>query len=78
VTPPRNPPMYYQNPSYSQPAMLPRDGTLTNTANPNAYLTDMHSLQNKFPHVEKKTKHNSIDKDKTLFSREIICSQDLV
>lgn len=46
--------MYYQNSSYSQPAMLPRDGTLTNTANPNAYLSDMHSLQNKFPHVEQK------------------------
>jgi hypothetical protein len=50
MTPPRNPPVYYNNPSYSQPSMMTRDGTLTNT-NSNAYLTDLHSVQNKYSHV---------------------------
>jgi hypothetical protein len=59
MTPPRNPPVYYNNSSYSQPSMMARDGTLNNTgsgANPNntnAYLSDLHShsVQSKFPHV---------------------------
>jgi len=59
MTPPRNPPVYYNNSSYSQPSMMTRDGTLNNTgsgANPNnasAYLSDLHShpVQNKFSHV---------------------------
>ncbi|UJR27331.1 hypothetical protein I4U23_008624 [Adineta vaga] len=50
MTPPRNPPLYYNNPSYSQPSLMTRDGTLNNT---NTYLSDLHthSVQNKFPHV---------------------------
>ncbi len=59
MTPPRNPPVYYNNSSYSQPSMMTRDGTLNNTGsgtnpnNANAYLSDLHShsVQNKFPHV---------------------------
>ena len=58
MTPPRNPPVYYNNSSYSQPSMVSRDGTLNNggpaaTANANnanAYLSDLHShsVQSKF------------------------------
>jgi PAB-dependent poly(A)-specific ribonuclease subunit 3 len=59
ITPPRNPPVYYNNSSYSQPSMMNRDGTLTNTGNvpnpntTNTYLPDLHShsVQNKFPHA---------------------------
>lgn len=59
MTPPRNPAVFYNNSSYSQPSLMARDGSLTNTvAGPNnnnssAYLTDMHShpLQNKYSHV---------------------------
>ena len=59
MTPPRNPPVYYNNSSYSQPSMMARDGPLTNTVsgtnnnNSNAYLTDLHShsLQSKYAHV---------------------------
>jgi hypothetical protein len=63
MTPPRNPPVYYNNPSYSQPSMMARDGPLTsnvsgtnnNNNNSNAYLTDLHShsLQNKYAHVRR-------------------------
>lgn len=59
MTPPRNAPVYYNNPSYSQPSMIPRDGPLANSVsgpnnnNSNAYLTDLHShsVQNKYSHV---------------------------
>jgi hypothetical protein len=70
MTPPRNPPVYYNNSSYSQPSMMARDGTLNNPgsgANPNntnAYLSDLHShsVQNKFSHVREFNR-------KTFFSR---------
>ncbi|CAF0850932.1 unnamed protein product [Rotaria sordida] len=59
MTPPRNPPVYYNNSSYSQPSMMTRDGTLNNagsSANPNntsGYLSDLHShsVQSKFSHA---------------------------
>ena len=59
MTPPRNPPVFYNNSSYSQPPMMGRDGPLTNSVsgannnNSNAYLTDLHShsVQSKFAHV---------------------------
>lgn len=44
MTPPRNPPVFYNNPSFSQPSLMTRDSSLTNT-----YLSDL----NKFPHVKK-------------------------
>ncbi|CAF1633020.1 unnamed protein product [Adineta ricciae] len=50
MTPPRNPSTFYNNPSYSQPSLMTRDGTLNNN---NTYLSDLHghSVQNKFPHA---------------------------
>jgi hypothetical protein len=63
MTPPRNPPVYYNNSSYSQPSMMTRDGPpLTNSVsgannnNSNAYLTDLHShsVQGKYSHVRKR------------------------
>ena len=60
MTPPRNPPVYYNNSSYSQPSVMGRDGSLTNNGggsannnHSNAYLTDLHShsVQNKYSHV---------------------------
>jgi hypothetical protein len=60
MTPPRNPPVYYNNSSYSQPSMMTRDGPLTNSVsggatsnNSNAYLTDLHShsVQSKYAHA---------------------------
>ncbi|CAF0937819.1 unnamed protein product [Adineta ricciae] len=59
MTPPRNPPVFYNNSSYSQPSMMGRDGSLTNSVsgtnnnNSNAYLTDLHShsVQSKFAHA---------------------------
>ncbi len=61
MTPPRNPPVYYNNSSYSQPSMMARDGSLTNNVsaannnNSNAYLTDLHShsVQSKYAHVRR-------------------------
>ncbi|CAF1193196.1 unnamed protein product [Adineta steineri] len=58
MTPPRNPPIYYNNSSYSQPSMMTRDGPITNNVsgannnNANAYLTDLHShsVQSKYSH----------------------------
>lgn len=59
MTPPRNPPIYFNNSSYSQPSMMTRDGTINPTGtsiNPNnasGYLSDLHShsVQSKFSHV---------------------------
>jgi len=59
MTPPRNPPVYYNNSSYSQPSIMTRDGPLTNSVsgaannNSNAYLTDLHShsVQSKYAHA---------------------------
>ena len=57
MTPPRNPPVYYNNSSYSQPSMMARDGALhnhgSNAANANTYLSELHahSVQHKFAHV---------------------------
>ncbi|CAF4433524.1 unnamed protein product [Rotaria sp. Silwood2] len=58
MTPPRNPAVYYNNSSYSQPSMMARDAPMTNNvsgpnnSNSNAYLTDLHShsAQNKYSH----------------------------
>jgi hypothetical protein len=59
MTPPRNPPVFYNNSSYSQPSIMARDGPLTNPVggpnnnNSSAYLTDLHShsVQSKYSHV---------------------------
>lgn len=61
MTPPRNPTVYYNHSSYSQPSLMGRDGPLTanvsgaNNNNSNAYLTDLHShsVQSKYAHVRK-------------------------
>ncbi|CAM4925942.1 unnamed protein product [Rotaria socialis] len=58
MTPPRNPPVFYNNSSYSQPSIMARDGPLTNPVggpnnnNSSAYLTDLHShsVQSKYSH----------------------------
>ncbi|CAF1109529.1 unnamed protein product [Rotaria sordida] len=58
MTPPRNPAVYYNNSSYSQPSIMARDTSLTNSVsgptnnNSSAYLTDLHShsAQNKYSH----------------------------
>jgi hypothetical protein len=80
MTPPRNPPVYYNNSSYSQPSMMARDGPLTNSVsgatsnNSNAYLTDLHShsVQSKYAHVRRSVE--SINKNSNLFFyRQIIC-----
>jgi len=65
MTPPRNPPVYFNNPSFSQPSMMAREGPLAtnlnaaNNNNSNAYLTDLHShsVQSKYAHVTKKQQH---------------------
>jgi hypothetical protein len=78
MTPPRNPPVYYNNSSYSQPSMMARDGPLTNSVsgtnnnNSNAYLTDLHShsVQSKYAHVRIMIKLNIdeiMEKNKTNF-----------
>ncbi|CAF1374330.1 unnamed protein product [Rotaria magnacalcarata] len=59
MTPPRNPPIYYNNSSYSQPSMMARDvtlntaGTSNNPNNASGYLSDLHShsVQSKFSHT---------------------------
>jgi len=59
MTPPRNPPVYFNNPSFSQPSMMAREGPLAtnlnaaNNNNSNAYLTDLHShsVQSKYAHA---------------------------
>lgn len=59
MTPPRNPPVYYNNSSYSQPSLMTREGPMSNPANvanpnnPGAYLPDLHShsVQSKYSHV---------------------------
>jgi hypothetical protein len=83
MTPPRNPPVYYNNSSYSQPSMMARDGPLannvsgTNNNNSNAYLNDLHShsVQSKYAHVRIKfsLEIQKITYNLFRFSREIIC-----
>jgi hypothetical protein len=82
MTPPRNPPVYYNNSSYSQPSMMTRDGPLTNSVsggatsnNSNAYLTDLHShsVQSKYAHVRGSIKSVNKHSNFVFFYRQIIC-----
>jgi len=51
MTPPRNPPAFYNNPSFSQPSMN-NGGAGAAAVNPSAYMPDLHShsVQSKFSH----------------------------
>jgi len=54
MTPPRNPPAFYNNPSFSQPSMN-NGGAGAAAVNPSAYMPDLHShsVQSKFSHVHR-------------------------